>query len=159
VVMIVADHGEAFGQHPANAGHSLFVYDENVHVPWIVSVPGRTAGAYVRSVRSLVDVPSTLRDLAGLPSHPADQGVGLRTRPDPIALFFTDYSLELAGLRDGCWTYLFDAGAARSELFDVCRDPGQVQDRSPDAPARVAAYRDRVETAILGRSSNMVGQR
>jgi arylsulfatase A-like enzyme len=157
--MVVGDHGEAFGQHPANAGHSLFIYDENVHVPWLVSVPGRTAGAHVHAVRSLVDVPSTLVELAGLPRHPADQGVGLRTRPDPIALFFTDYSLELAGLRDGCWTYLYESDADRSQLFDVCRDPGQSHDRSRDEPARTTAYRERLETAILGRSGNMVGQR
>ena len=32
----------------------------------------------------------------------------------------------------------------RSRLFDVCRDPGETHDRAPDAPDRIARYRDRV---------------
>lgn len=159
MVMIVGDHGEAFGQHQGNMGHSLFIYEENVHVPWMVAVPGRTGrSARVSSVASLVDVPSTLRDLAGLGDEAVDEGRGLGRRDDPIALFFTDYSLTRAGLRDGCWTYLYEADADRSQLFDVCGDPGQTHDRHTDEPLRVAAYRARVTTAILGQSGNMVGQ-
>lgn len=158
-VMIVGDHGEAFGQHPANAGHTLFIYDENVHVPWLISVPGRTMGARIPATTSLVDVPSTLRDLAGLPADPADEGQGLRAQPGQMALFFTDYSLNLAGLRDGCWTYLYNADAGRSQMFDVCDDPGQLRDRSGDDDARAGAYRRRVQTAIFGQSGNMVRQR
>ena len=160
VVMIVGDHGEAFGQHPGNAGHSLFIYEENVHVPWLISVPGLfDAGRHVNVVTSLVDVPSTLRDLAGLPADARDQGQGLGRGQDPIALFFSDYSLNLAGLRDHCWTYIYEAESDRSRLFDVCRDPAQTHDRSDDERARVVAYHERVFTAVLGQSGNMVGQR
>ncbi len=159
-VMIVGDHGEAFGQHPANNGHTLFIYDENVHVPWLISVPGRTTGRHVSTVASLVDVPSTLRDLSGLPSNLLDQGLGL-TVADQMALFFTDYSLALAGLRDGCWTYIYEADADRSQMFDVCHDPGQATDRihDRDNDDRAVTYRRRLETAMFGQSGNMVRQR
>ncbi|MEO8481375.1 MAG: sulfatase-like hydrolase/transferase [Acidobacteriota bacterium] len=159
LVMIVGDHGEAFGQHPGNAGHTLFIYDENVHVPWLIAIPGLpAAGRHIDTVTSLVDLPSTMRDLVGLPMETADHGQGLGRWNDPIALFFTDYSLSWAGLRDGCWSYLYDADADRSQLFDECHDADQAHDRSADESSRVAAYRARVRTAILGRSGNMVEQ-
>ena len=39
-VVIYGDHGEAFGQHEGNRGHTLFIYDENV----TRAVPDRHAG-------------------------------------------------------------------------------------------------------------------
>ena len=38
------DHGEAFGQHPDNFGHTLFIYDENVRVPFVIAAPGLITG-------------------------------------------------------------------------------------------------------------------
>jgi hypothetical protein len=40
-----------------------------------------------------------------------------------MALFFTDYSLGLIGLRDGCTKYIHELDSGRSKMFDVCRDP------------------------------------
>src|SRR6185369_14205292 len=34
------DHGEAFRQHDGNSGHSMFIYEENVRVPYIIAAPG-----------------------------------------------------------------------------------------------------------------------
>ena len=45
LLVIFGDHGEAFGQHDGNFGHTLFVYDENVHVPLIVALPRVADGA------------------------------------------------------------------------------------------------------------------
>ena len=33
---IVADHGEAFGQHKGNFNHPFYLYEENVHVPFLI---------------------------------------------------------------------------------------------------------------------------
>src|SRR5687767_5827382 len=44
VIVVTADHGEAFGQHQGNFAHSFFIYDENVRVPLMFYVPGREAG-------------------------------------------------------------------------------------------------------------------
>ena len=42
--IIFGDHGEAFGQHEGNYGHTFFLYDENVRVPFIVAAPGAIDG-------------------------------------------------------------------------------------------------------------------
>ena len=40
--VLFGDHGEAFGQHEGNFGHTLFIYDENVRVPYVIAAPGLT---------------------------------------------------------------------------------------------------------------------
>ena len=51
LVVVFGDHGEAFGQHPGNFGHTQFIYEENVRVPLIVA--GLTDDASARRVRRI----------------------------------------------------------------------------------------------------------
>jgi hypothetical protein len=73
------------------------------------------------------------------------QGVSLFSAAPRMALFFTDYSLGWLGLRDGCWKYQFQIDAARSSLFDVCRDPEETTNIAAGQAIRVRAYRERLE--------------
>ena len=148
IFVVFGDHGEAFEQHPGNAGHTFFVYDENIHVPLLIAVPGVT-DQQLRSpgVASLIDVAPTVLDALGLPLSPQHQGSSLLRPGRRMALFLTDYSLGWLGLRDGCFKYMFEIDAARSKLFDVCRDPREAADMSASGleRARVERYRDRVQ--------------
>jgi len=144
MVVAFGDHGEAFGQHDGNSGHSLYIYDENVRVPLVIHVPGMTRAVRVGRPVSIVDLEPTVLDLVGLGS-PADAPRSMLSPSARLAFFFTDYSRDWIGLRDGCWKYLFDVAGDRSRLFDVCRDPDERQDRSSDLADRVAAYRLRAE--------------
>ena len=58
-----------------------------------------------------------------------------------MALFYTDYSLSLMGLRDGCWKYIYELESARSKLFDLCADEAETTDLSSVYPGRVTVYR------------------
>jgi phosphoglycerol transferase MdoB-like AlkP superfamily enzyme len=140
--VIFGDHGEAFGQHEGNYGHSLFLYDENIRVPYVIVAPGLIK-EQVRVNRpiSLIDTAPTILDLLGLPIPAEYQGLTLLDGRENMALFFTDYSLSLMGLRDGCWKYVYELESERSRLFDVCGDPLEAQDRSSSDPERVGAYR------------------
>jgi len=143
--VIMGDHGEAFGEHPGNVGHSLFLYEENVHVPLALVAPGSamTPGSVPRTA-SVIDVAPTVLDLLGISSRAEHAGRSLLGPRDRMALFFTDYSLGFAGLRDGCWKYILQIEAGRSQLFDLCVDPGEAADRSASEQARVSAYRTQV---------------
>ncbi len=73
VIIYLSDHGECLGSH------GLFwksnFYEESVHVPLIISAPGRFAGARRESsVVSLVDIAPTLIDLAGAAHLPSECG-------------------------------------------------------------------------------------
>jgi arylsulfatase A-like enzyme len=143
LTVVFGDHGEAFGQHDGNFGHTLFAWDENVRVPLVVSLPGVIPPARARQVASVVDVAPTILDLLGEPAPAGYDGSSLLAGPARMAFVFTDYALGWAGLRDGCWKYLLEIEADRSRVFDVCRDPDETRDLSARHPARVEAYRGR----------------
>jgi hypothetical protein len=142
LVVVCGDHGEAFGQHAGNYGHTLFLYEENVRVPLLAAAPGlidRTVRA--GRVASLVDVGPTVLDLLGLPAPPGAEGRSLLDGPERMALFCTDYSLGLLGLRDGRWKMIHEIESGRSRLFDLAADPEERDDLSAAHPDRVEAYR------------------
>lgn len=139
--IVYGDHGQAFGRHQGNYGHTFFLYEENVRVPLIVAAPGVIEGPRrSRTMASLVDVAPTLLDLLGIP--PRDRHQGLSALPgDPrMALFFTDYSLPLVGLRDGRWKFIHNLADGRSALFDLEHDAGEQVDLSNEHAARVSSY-------------------
>src|SRR4029077_13439981 len=114
------DHGEAFGQHDGNYGHTFQLYDENIHVPYVIAAPGLLSRSIrVRRVVSLIDTAPTILDLLGLPPQPAYEGRSMLEGYSRLALFFTDYSLPLAGLRDGPRKIIHDMRSGRSCWFDV----------------------------------------
>jgi arylsulfatase A-like enzyme len=147
--IIFGDHGESFGQHDGNFGHSFFIYDENIRVPYIIAAPGLIRNQVrVRNGASLIDTAPTILDLLGLPIPPRFQGISLLDESPRMALFFTDYSLGFLGLYDSCWKMIFETDSRRSSLYDVCADPGETQDLSAKEEARVAAYRSSLERWI-----------
>lgn len=146
LVIVFGDHGEAFGEHPGNFAHTLFIHEENVRVPYLIAAPGAVAPALrLPQPASVVDTAPTVLDLLGLPGAPLHQGRSL-LRPEPrMALYFTDYSIGWLGLTDGCWKFLYELDARRSRLYDICADPQESRDRAEAFPARVSAYRERLQ--------------
>jgi phosphoglycerol transferase MdoB-like AlkP superfamily enzyme len=146
LLVIFGDHGEAFGGHEGNFGHSFFIYDTNVRVPYLVAIPGITDdGVRVRDAISVVDTAPTILDLLGLPAPPEYQGASALSPEPRMALFYTDYALGWLGLYDDCRKYIFNIDSGRSELYDVCLDPGETRNLAPAEPQQVRAYRERVE--------------
>ena len=143
--LVIGDHGEAFGQHDGNFGHTFQLFEENVHVPFIVAVPGLTASeTRLSDLVSLIDTAPTLLDLLGIDAPQTYQGQSALDAGPRMALFFADYSLGLLGLRDGSSKYIYEIESARSRLFDLERDPGELHDIAEHYPDRTAWYRERL---------------
>jgi len=143
--VLYGDHGEAFGQHEGNFGHTLFIHEENVRVPLLVALPGAwREPVRVKRAASLVDLAPTLLDLLGLEAPEAYQGTSLLAPAERAALFFTDYSLPLAGAREGRWKVALELGSARARLFDLERDPQERTNLAARFPERVAEWRRRL---------------
>jgi choline-sulfatase len=131
VIAVMADHGEALGQHGEET-HGVFLYDETVHVPLFIKLPQeRFAGRRVTSRARLVDVAPSILEAVGI-SVPAEiQGESLLRILAPDAAdrpvySETDYPEQgfgwsaISSLREG--KYLF-VQAPRRELYDVSVDP------------------------------------
>ena len=141
--VIYGDHGEAFGQHEANFGHTFFLYEENVRVPLIIAAPGLIQSSMrARHVASLVDLAPTIADLVGLIAPSQWQGTSLLNTESRAALFFTDYSLPLVGIRDGPWKAVYEFNG-RGRLFHIENDPGERKDLAAQYPELIAAYGER----------------
>ncbi|HZU36816.1 MAG TPA: sulfatase-like hydrolase/transferase, partial [Gemmataceae bacterium] len=138
--VIFGDHGEAFGQHQGNFGHTLFLYEENVRVPYLIIVPGQDWGQRIHRIASLVDTAPTVLDLLRLPIPAGYQGRSLLDGRSDLALFCTEYTLGLLGLRDGRWKLIHELESGRSLLYDLETDPNEQQDVSADQPERTSAY-------------------
>jgi arylsulfatase A-like enzyme len=68
IVIVTSDHGEAFFEHHGRWGHGMLIHDEIMHVPVVMWGPGRIpAGRRIRTPVSLVDLPPTILELAGVP--------------------------------------------------------------------------------------------
>ena len=151
VVVLAADHGEAFGEH-GEIAHSIFVYDTTLRVPLIIAGPG-ISPRVVDSPVSLVDVAPTLARLAGLRGFDAD-GIDLKSAlttgsmPDRAL-----YAESFAPLLDFGWSPLRSVryqgwkviDAPRPELYQLAIDPQEQRDQAAIETARLSVLRERVE--------------
>ncbi len=72
IVLFTSDHGCHFKTR--NAEYKRSCHEASIHVPTALSGPGFDGGGEVRELVSLIDLPPTLLDAAGLPVPAAMQG-------------------------------------------------------------------------------------
>lgn len=139
--IVFGDHGEAFGQHEGNFGHTFQLYDENVRVPFLVAAPGLLR-EQVRSeqVASLIDTAPTTLDLIGVRPPALSHGRSMLDDEPRLALFFADYSLGMLGLRDGPMKFIYELDSGRAKLFDVADDPDERRNVAGLHVARTREY-------------------
>ncbi len=126
LIVVIGDHGQAFQEHPGNFAHTLFLYEENLHVPFAIAFPGAPAQR-VPQRGSLRDLAPTVLALLGLPLDPLHEGRSLLEPRSPAVVSFTDHrALQFAvhaSDPSGDWKLILDADADRAELYDLTRDP------------------------------------
>jgi arylsulfatase A-like enzyme len=156
LVIVTADHGEAFGEH-AIFGHGGSLFQPEEHVPLMIFGPGVPAGREVAGPVSLRDLPATIVDLAGLGAGSPLPGSSLApywsavdppggsagpvlmeikgAAPRPMNGHSPASRGPMAGLAEGDLVYIRSGGDGREELYDLASDPDQARDLAGD-PAR-----------------------
>lgn len=77
MIIFTSDHGEMLGDHGMLLKGAM-MYDCAVRVPLIIRQPGVVpANARVSGMVGSHDIAGTIRQVAGLPPHPLDQGIDL----------------------------------------------------------------------------------
>ncbi len=150
LVVVVADHGEALGEHGERT-HMYFVYDATMRVPLLFWGAGVPRGLQVESLVRMVDVAPTILDWLGLPPLEGAQGVSLRPliSGETLDLELVGYgeSIEpstvfgasvLRFVRKGRWKYIHKV---EPELFDLVRDPGELDNLASAHPEIVERLR------------------
>ncbi len=144
LIVVVADHGESFGEH-GNEGHGPWLYEEILRVPLIVKLPAaERAGDRVDAPVSVVDLLPLILGELGLEVPAASEGVPIGERDLVVGEAFRSEALNtiapdrydrdvFAGIRWPWKVLLSDRGD--TELYDIARDPNELDDRSDEAVA------------------------
>jgi len=136
VLVLSADHGEAFGEHGQNF-HAFGNFDEVVHVPLIVHAPGAEARRVATPV-SLIDMRPTILDLLGIPTPGSDMGQSLvpfLRGEDPV---LERPIVVDAGRRIQSMVFPDNVKVTRDlntrvvEVYDLKTDPGEHHDLADD---------------------------
>jgi lipoteichoic acid synthase len=125
LVVLVGDHGEAFGQH-GQVTHAREIYDENLRVPCVFYNPGFEF-ASLDVVAGTVDVAPAVLQVLGIKSPDSWHGVSLFARDaGSTAFFFAPWSEELFGFRKGNKKFIYNATENECEIYDLGKDPGEL---------------------------------
>ncbi|MGA7614612.1 MAG: sulfatase-like hydrolase/transferase [Thermoanaerobaculia bacterium] len=133
LIVVLADHGEALGEH-GELTHGLLLYEPTIRVPLLFNAPGHVPSALVlQTPVSLADVAPTIVSLAGigplvgqLDGRDLSPAILARTEPPSHTLYAeTEYPTvfgwsDLATIRQGGSKYI---EAPTPELYDLSSDP------------------------------------
>ncbi len=143
IFVFTSDHGEEFYEH-GRIDHGMTLYDEVIHVPLIIVVPGVSGGKVATGQVRNIDIMPTLFALAGItPSASVRsqmQGTsivptmnGVNQHLNLFAETVYRYATSLASIRmwDG-WKFIFDRQTSAGYLFNLRADPGELHNVSED---------------------------
>jgi arylsulfatase A-like enzyme len=180
-LIIVADHGESFGEHAGVFCHGTSLYQTEVHVPLLIIPPGGAAARkVVTETVSLRDLAATMVDVLAMAPESPFPGESLArlwkvNRPekggddvstghalaevvpldphklDPSGL--PEKTSPLGGLADGEWSYVRSEGDLREELFHLRNDAKEQRNLvgDPAAGPSLERMRERLKKLTGGR--------
>jgi len=139
LIVLVADHGEAFAEH-RYWQHGSSMFDEQIRVPLLIKLPGnRSGGRVVSDVVSQVDILPTALEVAGAAPPAGLAGASLvsavacgaplaRGRAVYSHLGGTSLTISLEGVMLGNDKLIHDFGTRHTELYDLAADPQERRD-------------------------------
>ena len=168
LVVLLGDHGEAFGEHgPFTHGNNVYV--EETHVPLVFVLDGRLpSGTRIPGIVSVRDVPATIGEILGAAGPPWPlPGRSLARlwhgQDSLVALRSDTVLVEVDRLPRGgnpgdavvrgdvrsmiAWPYQLIATGPSLELFELSSDPGQHRNLA-DVP-EFRSTRDSLAAALL----------
>ncbi len=154
-IALIADHGEEFFEHGGFLhGHTL--YQELLHVPFIIKGPGLPRGATVDEPVSHVDITPTLLELAGIDERggmigrslvPLLEDPGSSGSRKPAFLFsvLENNDSAIFACRMGPWKLHLIAKDNVLSLYNLEQDPWETKELSRENPDIVKTMLDAIK--------------
>jgi arylsulfatase len=142
LIILTGDHGEAFLDRDDRwIGHTRTLFQELIHVPLLIKLPGSREAREIESQVSTVDLFPTVMDVVGAqpPFMPDLEERSLAGEPGERPAFAeTQRWANLQMVARGRWKLIRDTKTGRSRLFDLRTDPRERTDLAQRMPSLVA---------------------
>jgi arylsulfatase len=164
LIVFASDHGEELWEH-GQFRHGHTMYNELLHVPFLIKRPAQVAGVMVEAPVSTMDIPPTVAEICGLTvDEDKWDGRSLRgfwdaadTGPAPIPII-SAFSLVKGERRsiifDG-YKYIVNISSGEEEAYALDSDPKELLNILEEKPETVdqlkAALSDALEASIAQR--------
>ncbi len=125
IVVFTSDHGEGFGRKVGNFIHPNYLWDENLHVPFLIYAKGITDAQpqTITNPTTVLDVAPTLAKLAGI--EPEKSWIGNNMFDGitkPVFIYTRAMNLH-SGILDGNRKFFFNHVTGKNYYFDLRNDP------------------------------------
>ena len=149
IVAFVADHGEGLGDH-MHYHHGYTLFDDQVHIPMLLRIPGRDEGRVVARPVAAIDLAPMILGALGLVPPDFFQGIDRLGANAPVDdAYFIEYptydsSAQKAWIQ-GEFKYLHDPVFHTEALYHRGSDPGETTNVAalyPEVVARARAEMD-----------------
>lgn len=142
LIVFVADHGEMFAERTGRwIGHTQFLYDSLIRVPLVIKLPGAEAPkGRIHQPVSLVDILPTLLaeidDETASPRSLLAKGEPGKPGVERPVFSQTRRWRKLDTVIHQGWKLIADRRNGELELYDLARDPRELENRGGAEPAR-----------------------
>lgn len=155
LIVATSDHGTELYEH-RRFDHGFTLYNEMLHVPLIIRLPGQKGGKQIAERVSSIDVMPTILDLAAV--HVPEQarrqlrGVSLAATMKGVpyardVFSETDYrqfTYKRCIIAADGWKLIVTLENMRRELYDLNADPGEMKDRAASETVRAGELQRRL---------------
>jgi len=129
-IVITSDHGEEFGEH-GGLGHNFQLYDELVHVPLIMKIPGYAGQKRIKQLVQSIDILPTLCGYFGIIPPAYIQGKDLSgllksDKPLPVHQYVYGENPKEMYIRSEEWKLIVPHNPnGQRYLYNVKQDPAE----------------------------------
>ena len=125
IVVFTSDHGEAFGRKTGNFIHPNYLWDENLHIPFLVYIKGVSdiAPKTVTNPTTVLDVAPTIAALAGIGPENSWSGSNMFDGVTKPVFIYTRAMNLYSGILDGNRKFFFNHVTGENYCFDLKNDP------------------------------------
>lgn len=125
IVVVTTDHGEGFGRKVGNFIHPNYLWDENLHIPFLIYIKGVTDNLpeTVINPTTVLDVAPTITKLVGIEPEKSWSGNNMFDGiTNPVFIYTRAMNLH-SGILDGNHKFFFNHVTGENYYFDLKTDP------------------------------------
>ena len=151
LVVVTADHGESFGHGYGLHGGPLLPEDV-IWIPCLIKLPFQHEARRSGRLLEQADLAPSLLQWLGLPASAELEGQAIDRKPEGLPVYAMNHDLVSGpptfsvAVRLGTWKYVEHFGTwtlpwPARELYDLARDPGELNNLCQEAPGRAQELR------------------